>query len=539
MLKQKELVIIKQFEKKTGKKAFWREKPTKSFLEHLNAVIPEIELDKWRDHFAKEFLTPKELKDKTIDQAWENKYNVNINYEIYSWHLYSFNLEDAIKMKREGLKPYDAYIEYRASQKEKVYAKEKAKAIAIVKPNVHLEKQTIDKYELMEKEKNERTTVMNELSDKIKGIDENIKKLSKERDKMRKDLSEKTKNQKKDDLTGLINRIEERDERVGNLMKTKAKINKEINTLKKEIKEFDGEMAKIEKLMKKEEKIAKKEKALGLIEQYEKETGKNMMWRGNLTKGFLSFLKIQLTSSSDLMDELKTLKENILKRVTDCQKLGYEFMDRIEEQLSDFEKDILGEIEKIIETEKKESKNKEPLNIFSSKMNYLKQLMELPLQKTKMNSLTVVGDEVKDTEGNVYLGTQIEDEGEKGFSTIKEIEDTIKEIEEDMVSYYKVSEPKKAYNYYMDGKKKVFIKIEDLRSLNLEKGERWVLNRKTANARLMRLALIVKKSTKGQLESKSNKEKALKIINNFRIRIDFNPINIQDYLLNIYEIEFS
>lgn len=516
------------YEKKTGKKAIWRGKETKAFLEYTNAVIPEVILDEWREIFAKEFLTDKELKGKTIDQAWNEKYRMNINHEIYSWHLYGFNLKETVKMKKKGLSPYDAYIEFHATPKEKAYSKEKAeaKAVAMVKPDVHLEKQTIDKYELMEKEIKERTESTNSLVDKIKRIDKNIKDLSKERDNKRKELSDKTKNQKRDDLTRLINYIEERDERIGKLMKEKADINKEITILKKEIKDMDREMGKIEKLMKKEVKIAEKEKALGLIEQYKKETGKNMVWRGKLTIGFLNFLKLHLISESELMEEFETLKEKILEGLD-------EFDDEIKKQLAEFEGDIIKEIKKI------ESEKPKSIDLFSSKMNYLKQLMESPLQKTKIDSLTVIDEEVKDTKGNVYLGTQIEDEGEKGFSTVKEIEATIKQIEEDMTSYYKVSDPKKAYNYYMDGKKKVLIKVEALRDLNLEKGEKWVLNRKSANGRLMRLALIVKKSTKGELKTKTNKISALKTINNFRIRVGFKSIDIQDYISNVYEIDFT
>jgi len=550
------------YEKKTGKKAIWRGKETKAFLEYTNAVIPEVELEKWRETFAKEFLTEKELKNKTIDQAWNEKYSVNINYEIFSWHLYNFNLKEAVKMKKKGLTPYDAFIEAVAIEEAEAVVKEKAKTVSMVKPEVHLEKQTLEKYDLMEKVKKERTESVNALTDKIKRLDEDIKKLSKERDKKRKELSDKTKNQKRDDLTRLINYIEERDEKIGNLMREKANINKEIDKLKKEIKEIDKEMGKIEKLMKKEEKIAKKEKALGLIKQYEKDTGKNMVWRGKLTKGFLNFLKLQLISESELMDEFEALKENILEGLngfqqlnhefneeikeqlvglekevrdgfSDFQQLGYELNEEIGEQLDDFEEDIL---------EKFKEKDKKPnsIDIFSSKMNYLKQLMEIPLQETKLDSLTVVdNEEVKDVKGNVYLGTQIEDEGEKGYSTVKEIEATLKQIEEDMTSYFKTSDPNKAYNYYMDGKKKVFIKIENLRDLNLDKGEKWVINRRSANARLMRLALIVRKSTKGELKNKANKIKALKIINNFRIKVGFKPLNIQDYLSNVYEIDFT
>ena len=113
------------YEKKTGKKAIWRGKETKAYLEYTNALIPEAELEEWRKTFTKEFLTEKELENKTIDQAWREKYKININYEVYSWNLYGFNLKKAVEMKKEGLTPYEAYLKYKASPEEQVKAEAK------------------------------------------------------------------------------------------------------------------------------------------------------------------------------------------------------------------------------------------------------------------------------------------------------------------------------------------------------------------------------------------------------------------------------
>jgi len=89
---------------------------------------------------------------------------------------------------------------------------------------------------------------------------------------------------------------------------------------------------------------------------------------------------------------------------------------------------------------------------------------------------------------NLYLGRDVKDRGVKGYSTIAEIKDTAKEIEKDLNA--------------------------------------GVIDRKTANARLMRLRLIVKNTKRGQLRLKKNKQKAIAEINKIRKRIGFKPVNL-------------
>ncbi|MFX1453752.1 MAG: hypothetical protein ACFFDB_00120 [Promethearchaeota archaeon] len=114
----------------------------------------------------------------------------------------------------------------------------------------------------------------------------------------------------------------------------------------------------------------------------------------------------------------------------------------------------------------------------------------------KLNSLTWEDGKTVDVKkGNVYLGRDVEDEGEAGYSTVKEIKDTIAQIEID----------------YNNG----------------------IITRRQLNSRLMRLSFIAVKSGKGDLKDENKKIEALKIINEFRENVGFEQLDIDDYLKSV------
>jgi len=87
---------------------------------------------------------------------------------------------------------------------------------------------------------------------------------------------------------------------------------------------------------------------------------------------------------------------------------------------------------------------------------------------------------------NLYIGRSVKDTPPEGFSSVREIRDTLDKIERD---YMKVA-----------------------------------IDRKTFNARLMRLVGIVKQTQKGELGEPKNKRTAIAMINRMRRRWNFKPV---------------
>lgn len=122
---------------------------------------------------------------------------------------------------------------------------------------------------------------------------------------------------------------------------------------------------------------------------------------------------------------------------------------------------------------------------------------------------------------NVYLGKfkqgQVKDIGEKGYSDIEEIEDTIHQITEDATSIY---DPTKILT---DGSYKVEkqIDIDEFSTFKETKTRKLVINRKKLNARLNRLRLIVIRDKSFNL---LEKEQAIKMINEYREEFKLKPI---------------
>lgn len=87
---------------------------------------------------------------------------------------------------------------------------------------------------------------------------------------------------------------------------------------------------------------------------------------------------------------------------------------------------------------------------------------------------------------NVYLGRTVKDTPPEGFSNLREVRDVLDKIERD----------------YM----------------------RVVIDRKTFNARLMRLVGIVRRTKRGELGEAKNKRTAIAMINRMRKRWNFKPV---------------
>lgn len=130
---------------------------------------------------------------------------------------------------------------------------------------------------------------------------------------------------------------------------------------------------------------------------------------------------------------------------------------------------------------------------------------------------------------NVYLGTQIHDKNESGFSHITEIQETLKEIEEDICTIY----DKSSFDIVTQSFKIVRkINIKDLETTILKNNEDFCLpvrksiTKSTANGRLNRLILIIRNSNKGEFEDINKKMEAIKIVNDFRERIGLNRTKV-------------
>jgi len=246
---------------------------------------------------------------------------------------------------------------------------------------------------------------------------------------------------------------------------------------------------------------------LDLIEQFEKETGKNAYWHGKETKAFQEFkLRLSKEEKRELMEDMEITwnKSSFEERLKGVK----EYYDWItdESQLHDyarrnwrdlpkgFKSWLMEETGKILqEMESSQVAKVDLIKLFEEKTGkkaiwHGKETKAF--QQFKLDSITIEEGESKDIKGNVYIGRDVEDKGEAGYSHISEIEDTLRELEIDMK----------------------------------------VINRKQLNARLMRLSLIVARSNKGELKEKENKVKALELINKFREKVGFNPLDIEKYL---------
>ena len=167
-------------------------------------------------------------------------------------------------------------------------------------------------------------------------------------------------------------------------------------------------------------------------------------------------------------------------------------LDQIDKALKHYEKDI-------IEFLNNEYPELTEIKIVPKGLDFQIELLGNKGESEKLirlNSITFEeGSSVDITKGNVYLGRDVEDIGETGFSEVSEIEKTLEQIKID----------------YNQG----------------------IITKRSLNSRLMRLSFITVKSNKGELAKEEKKKEALKLINDYREEVGFNPLDIEDYLQSV------